>query len=315
MPDWQVSGSVSGIPSSQGVPWGSGGAWDPLRRDRAGRRDPGRRLHRVPRQRQRDDHRCAYRPRLGRAFGRRHDSRPRRSLQLENASGNKIAALYSRVFAGAADWRVPNFEELVSLLDLERSSPSLAPVFDGSRRKSRVWLDRRILRRLRHGELEDRLHVRPSRARRRVGYGGHGGRTPVGSKPSDLRPAHGISRKLAGRCQLGGRRRPLARGTAARRRSATRSRMGEVLSGSVPAIGSRKLSRIRSIAIACAARHRASGGARVTTRCLRHADEPRGPLPDAATSTDEPLGPPSLIGDGRGSGAIHGVENAEEGIA
>ncbi len=49
-----------------------------------------------------------------------------------NAFDNKVAALNASVFAGFSDWRVPNYKELVSLLDLERSSPSIAPVFDDS---------------------------------------------------------------------------------------------------------------------------------------------------------------------------------------
>ncbi len=49
-----------------------------------------------------------------------------------NAFDNKIATLNAAVFAGFADWRVPNYKELVSLLDLERSTPSIVPIFDDS---------------------------------------------------------------------------------------------------------------------------------------------------------------------------------------
>ena len=47
-----------------------------------------------------------------------------------NAFAVHLMTLNSSAFAGYTDWRVPNHQELVSILDLERISPSVHPVFN-----------------------------------------------------------------------------------------------------------------------------------------------------------------------------------------
>ena len=50
----------------------------------------------------------------------------------DNAFAVHVSALNdpNAPFAGHTDWRVPNYKELVSILDLERFSPSIDPIFE-----------------------------------------------------------------------------------------------------------------------------------------------------------------------------------------
>jgi len=48
----------------------------------------------------------------------------------DNAFAAHIAGLNTSTFAGYDDWRVPNYKELVSILDLEENTPSVDAAFN-----------------------------------------------------------------------------------------------------------------------------------------------------------------------------------------
>jgi hypothetical protein len=52
------------------------------------------------------------------------------SYTWANAFAVKIATLNSTAFAGHTDWRVPNVNEIQSLVDYDRTTPSISPAFN-----------------------------------------------------------------------------------------------------------------------------------------------------------------------------------------
>jgi len=52
------------------------------------------------------------------------------SYTWDQAFSSHVATLNGTVFAGHTDWRVPNYKELISILDLQHVNPAVSPAFN-----------------------------------------------------------------------------------------------------------------------------------------------------------------------------------------